>query len=118
SLDIAGLVVGLAGLPAAKDDSLPLVSQCPLGHMSGLPELPLAVVVGLCPAARGDRNTCVLMERLLHKLGRCPARVNVLTAAALTGDWGYPRGSLQSSSILVTPAIITQRGNESRLCLH
>ena len=67
-VDVGGFVVWDSVLPAAKDDSLPLVSQRSLGHLRRLAFVFEELVVGRRPTALLDRKSRVLMEGLPKEL--------------------------------------------------
>src|ERR1051326_8420611 len=81
-LEIDGLIVRCALLPASIEDADPFERQCPDGGLMGLALVALLLIVHLCPEGMPDRLRCPFDERLPEELGtlEAPVHPRLLTA--------------------------------------
>src|SRR5919204_5214334 len=89
-LEIDGLIVRGALLPASIEDADPFERQCPDGGLMGLALGALLLIVHLCPEGMPDRLRCPFDERLPEELGTLEAPVHPGRLAAPFGYWRDP----------------------------
>ena len=94
-LDVGCFVVGYSVVPAAKDDSLPLVGESTLGHLGCLAFLFEELIVGRRPPTLLDRKPCELVERLPEELRASPTARHETLLTALCRQRRDARGCLE-----------------------
>ena len=92
--DVGGFVVWDSVLPAAKDDSLPLVSQSSFGHLRRCAFIFKELVVRRRPTALLDRKSRVFVEGLPKEFRASPAAGHERLLAALGRERRDARGRL------------------------
>ena len=93
--DVGGFVVWDSVLPAAKDDSLPLVGQRSFGHLGRLAFVFEELVIRRRPTTLLDRKSRVLMKGLPEELWAGPAARHEGLFAALGRERRDTCGSLE-----------------------
>src|SRR5919204_4570513 len=89
-LEIDGLIVRRAVLPAPRQDADPFERQGPYGGLMGLALVALLRVVPLRPEGMPDRLRRPFDERLPEELGTLEAPVHPGRLAAPVGYWRDP----------------------------
>ena len=90
-LEIDGLIVRRALLPAPIEEADPFACQCPDRGLMGLALVALLLVVDLRPEGMPDRLRRPFDERLPEELGTLEAPVHPGLLAAACGDGRDPR---------------------------
>lgn len=110
-LEITGLVVGGALLPASKEDASPFECKGSEGRLVGRAALPLAPVEFASPIRARNRQCSPLDESLAKKSRRFESPVDPVLLAAAFGDRGHAAVALDLGRIVKTFAVLA-KGSE------
>src|SRR5215468_6273077 len=112
-LEIDGLIVRRAVLPAPIQDADPFERKGPYGGLMGLALVALLLVVDLRPEGMPDRLRRPCDERLPEELGTLEAPVHPGLLAAAFGHWRDPGIFLQFCSGSIPCALFAKGDQEA-----
>src|SRR5215831_20679004 len=113
-LQVNLLVVRGAVLPAAVEDSDPLVGERANGGVMVRATLPLLLVVGPCPERLLAGGRGEFMEALAHELGASHPPMHPLRLAAFLGHWSHAGEFLDVLGAVVALTVRTKGGGQTR----